>query len=90
MQADLEAFEGDVRDANILAQITKIVDVVFHHAAIASVGRSMANPILEPEVNLRGTLHLLQAASKDSVRQLVSPALSLLMDTTRHRPRTSR
>ena len=86
MQADLEVFEGDVRDANILAQTTKDVDVVFHHAAIALVGRSVANPILEPEVNLGGILRLLQAASKNSVRQLVSPALSLLMDTTRHRP----
>ena len=71
MQADLEVFEGDVRNANLLAQTTKKMDVVFHHAAITSVVRSVANPTLEQEVNLDGTLRLLHAARKNSVRQFV-------------------
>ena len=71
VQADIEILDGDVRDAATIARAVENVDIILHHAAIASVARSVENPILEHEVNLGGTLRLLDAARAGSVRRLV-------------------
>lgn len=47
------------------------VDCVFHHAAIASVQRSVENPLLIDEVNARGTLNVLIAARDSGVKKVI-------------------
>jgi UDP-glucose 4-epimerase len=46
-------------------------DYVFHHAAIASVPKSVDNPINSNEVNITGTLKVLEAAKNADVKKLV-------------------
>jgi UDP-glucose 4-epimerase len=87
----LEVLEGDVRDAAEVAQAVRGVEVIFHQAAFVSVPESMEKPQDCFEVNVTGTLTLLEAAHKAGVRRAVvassaavygdSPDLPLNEDT---------
>jgi nucleoside-diphosphate-sugar epimerase len=65
---------GDLRDGALLAQALRDVEYVHHHAAIASVAVSVAQPLFEQEVNVVGTLRLLEAARRAGVRRVVFAA----------------
>jgi len=67
----LEVVEGDVRDATAVVEAMKGVTHVAHQAALASVQRSMENPLATHEVNTTGTLNILQAARHEGVERLV-------------------
>ncbi|MCJ8013884.1 NAD-dependent epimerase/dehydratase family protein [Paenibacillus sp. KQZ6P-2] len=51
-------------------------DIVFHLAAQANVQRSIRNPILDMEINIRGTLNILDACRKASVRKIIFASTS--------------
>ena len=52
---------GDVRDPNLLREVLKGVDVIFHFAATVGVGQSMYEISRYMSVNTQGTAELLQA-----------------------------
>lgn len=54
--------EGDIRDAALCRSVLLGADFVFHHAAEVSVPQSIADPATCIEVNLGGTVNLLEAA----------------------------
>src|SRR5262245_4876495 len=54
--------EGDVRDADAVADAAAGCEVIFHQAARKSVPRSVAEPEAFAEVNVGGTLNVLLAA----------------------------
>src|SRR6478752_6153041 len=60
----VELVEADVRDAPQLDYLVAGCDVVFHEAAIVSVPYSVAHPQETHDVNLQGTLNVLQAARR--------------------------
>lgn len=70
----IELLHGDVRDADALARAVAGADVVFHQAAIASVPRSVAEPFETHDVNLNGTVRVLEAARGAGVRRVVFAA----------------
>lgn len=65
--------EGDIRDFDKLNEIIKKYEIkrIFHFAAIVSVQESIQNPLLSNEVNLGGTLKILEAARLNGVSKLV-------------------
>ncbi|MCJ7659067.1 MAG: NAD-dependent epimerase/dehydratase family protein, partial [Anaerolineales bacterium] len=67
----LEIFEGDLRDPALLQNVAQGVDFVFHFAAFVSVPQSMVEPQLCYDVNVTGTLNLLEAARAAGVKQVV-------------------
>ncbi len=67
---DVEFIEADILDNNALTRAMDGVDYVFHLAAMVSVPESMANPAECVEVNAKGTLAVLEAASKAGVKKL--------------------
>lgn len=69
--ADIELFEGDIRDDRLMTRAAQGVDTVFHLAAIASVPLSVANPRLTFDVNVAGTLNVLVAARDAGCRRIV-------------------
>jgi len=69
--ADVELLVGDVRDRDMLEQAAAGCDVVFHEAAIVSVPYSVEHPQETHDVNLQGTLNVLEAARKRGVRRVV-------------------
>ena len=66
-----EVLEGDLRDASIVAQALRGVEVVFHEAAFVSVPESMEKPQDCFDVNVTGTSTLFEAARKAGVRRIV-------------------
>jgi nucleoside-diphosphate-sugar epimerase len=67
----VEIFDGDIRDADLLARAVEGVTVIFHEAAIPSVPRSIAEPLATNDVNVAGTLNVLMAARAAGVRRVV-------------------
>jgi UDP-glucuronate 4-epimerase len=65
--------EGDIRNSELLAQVfqRQPIKKVVHLAARAGVRPSLKDPLLYEEVNIRGTLHLLELARKHKVEQFV-------------------
>lgn len=63
--------EGDVRDLALMRRACEGADYVLHHAALASVPWSMAEPALAHEHNVTGTLHALIAARDAGVKRFV-------------------
>jgi UDP-glucose 4-epimerase len=68
---DVELVVADVRHAERVRQEMRGCDVVFHQAAIVSVPYSVEHPDETLEVNLRGTLNVLQAAQSAGVKRVV-------------------
>lgn len=68
---DVRVVEGDVRSLETVEACTAGCDVVFHEAAIVSVPFSVERPQESHDVNIQGTLNVLQAARKAGVRRVV-------------------
>lgn len=67
----IRVVEADVRDLTAVRDATRGVDVVFHEAALASVPRSIDDPVTSNEVNVGGTLNVLTASLESGVRRVV-------------------
>ena len=67
----LELVEGDVRSYHIVREAVESVDFVLHQAALPSVPRSVKDPITSNEVNVVGTLNILNAAKDAKVKRIV-------------------
>lgn len=67
---------GSIQDKEILNSIcTKYnIEGIFHLAAVASVQKSIENPALVHDVNVTGTLNVLEVARKHGVRKVVLSA----------------
>jgi len=68
---DIELIEGDIRSYHIVKDAVKDVDVILHQAALPSVPRSINDPITSNEVNVTGTLNILEAARKNNIQKIV-------------------
>ena len=64
----VEVHEEDVRDEDALAAAADGVDVIFHEAAVVSVERSVEDPTGTNDVNLSGTLNVLEAGRREDAR----------------------
>jgi len=71
IDSNLEVFEGDLRDFAQVLEATKGIEVIFHEAALPSVIRSVKAPNTTTEVNIIGTLNLLEAAKANKVRRVI-------------------
>ena len=67
----MEFIEGDLADPSACAQACAGVEIVFHEAALASVPRSVADPVATNVNCVDATLNLLVAARQSGVRRLV-------------------
>ncbi|MEJ5167509.1 MAG: NAD-dependent epimerase/dehydratase family protein, partial [Thermoanaerobaculia bacterium] len=65
-------YQIDIRSSN-LAQIfeKERPDVVNHHAAQMDVRRSVADPLYDADVNVKGSLNVLECARKYEVKQFI-------------------
>jgi UDP-glucose 4-epimerase len=62
---------GTITDLPLLRELFQGADGIFHQAAIASVPRSIDNPVATNEANVTGTLNVLLAARDAGVRRVV-------------------
>ena len=64
--------EGDVRDAADVERAVRGTQVIFHLAASVGNKRSVENPLLDAEINVLGTLQLLETARRHGVKKVVT------------------
>lgn len=67
----IELIEGDIRSHHIVREAVEGVDFVLHQGALPSVPRSINDPITTNEVNVTGTLNVLDAAKDAGVKRVV-------------------
>lgn len=63
--------KGDITDLNTCMEACTGVDYVLHQAAWGSVPRSIEIPLFYEEVNIRGTLNMMEAARQKNVKKFV-------------------
>lgn len=62
---------GDIRDLDTCVKACIDIDFVLHQAAWGSVPRSIEMPLLYEDINVKGTLNMLEAARVNKVKKFV-------------------
>ena len=77
--AQTTTIEGDIRNESTVEKAVVDTDIIFHEAALVSVGQSIEDPRLSHTTNATGTLNILEGARKHDARViLASSAASAL------------
>lgn len=63
--------EGDIRDIETCMSACNGVEYVLHQAAWGSVPRSIEMPLVYEEINIRGTLNMMETAKQSCVKRFV-------------------
>ena len=71
LEHDIRLIEGSILDPERLDEAMHDREVVFHQAALASVARSLVDPLRSNEVNVTGTVRVMQAAGRQRVRRVL-------------------
>jgi nucleoside-diphosphate-sugar epimerase len=71
IRGKVEIRKGDIRDRRAVQSAMRGVEYVLHHAAMVSPAESVERPEETLDVNLGGTLKVLQAARRAQVRRVV-------------------
>ncbi|MBT3278968.1 MAG: SDR family oxidoreductase [Phycisphaerales bacterium] len=72
----IEFIEGDIRDADTVAKAMAGCDGISHQAALGSVPRSINDPLATHDVNVNGTITVLNVARKMGIKRVVLAASS--------------
>ena len=84
----LEVVEGDIRSYHIVREAIEGVDFILHQAALPSVPRSVKDPLTSNEVNVVGTLNILNAAKEIKVKRIVYASSSSVYGDLEVLPKT--
>ncbi|MFA5090342.1 MAG: SDR family oxidoreductase [Candidatus Omnitrophota bacterium] len=79
---NFELIEGDIRDKSTCNVACRGIDYVLHQAALRSVPGSLKDPDSYNEVNIQGTLNMLQAAANNKVKRFVFASTSAIYGDT--------
>jgi UDP-glucose 4-epimerase len=71
VEGRIEIVEGSILDEATVERAMDGVEIVYHEAAIPSVPRSIAAPLASHQANATGTLNVLEAARRKSVRRVI-------------------
>jgi len=82
----IEVVTGDIRDAHLCEEITRGIDVVFHLAALIPIPYSYRAPESFVDTNVKGTLHMCQAAQHNQVKRFLQTSTSEVYGTARYVP----
>ena len=78
----IKFIEGDIRDKVIVTKAMHGIDHVLHQAALRSVPKSLGNPKLYNDVNINGTLNILETAKEAKVKRIVFASSSSVYGET--------
>ncbi|TET91518.1 MAG: SDR family oxidoreductase [Methanomassiliicoccales archaeon] len=79
--------EGSILHLDLLREVMKDIDYVFHEAALPSVERSMKDPATTNTVNVKGTLNVLEAARENNVEKVVYASSSSVYGASQTLPK---
>lgn len=81
--------DGDIRDRQVVEEVTAGKDIVFHQAAIR-ITQCAEEPRLALEVLVDGTFNVVEAAAAQGVRKLVAASSASVYGMAEHFPTTER
>jgi len=82
----LEVFPGDTRDPFLCKKATEKTDIVFHLASLIAIPYSYLAPASYMQVNVLGTLNILQGCLENNVKKVVHTSTSETYGTARYVP----
>ncbi|MDB2239270.1 GDP-mannose 4,6-dehydratase [Halorubrum ezzemoulense] len=85
---DYRFVEGDVRDTETVRELVEDVDVVVHQAAQAGVRESVDNPRKVTDINVDGTVNLLEASKEGEVNRVILASSSSVYGKPKSLPYT--
>ena len=71
LRADQKMVVGSVLDRDAVAASTRGCETIYHLAAMADIGDSLERPREAVEINVMGTVNMLEAARAAGVRRFV-------------------
>ena len=78
--------KGDVLDRTLLKNIVAEVEFVFHLAANVGNIRSIEDPYFDMDVNIRGTINLLEACLNSNIKRLVYSSSGAIFGEAKYLP----
>jgi UDP-glucose 4-epimerase len=82
----VELVEADVRDERAVGRAAEGAEVIFHLAASVGNIRSIENPVEDSEVNVLGTIRVLEAARRAKARKVVFSSSAAIFGELRRLP----
>jgi nucleoside-diphosphate-sugar epimerase len=83
----LTMIEGDLRSFHVVRAAVKGMDYILHQGALPSVPRSINDPITSNDVNILGTLNILEAAKEFGVKRIVCASSSSIYGNSETLPK---
>ncbi len=83
---NIEVESGDITDPFFVKKATKDADIVFHLAALIGIPYSYVAPQNYVNVNINGTLNVLQACLENGIEKLVHTSTSETYGTAEYTP----
>lgn len=83
----IELIEGDLRSYHIVREAVDGIDFVLHQGALPSVPRSINDPITTNQVNVEGTLNILDASRDAGVKRVVFASSSSIYGDSEKLPK---
>jgi len=68
---NIEYVIGDIQNPEIVSEIVKGIDIVFHAAALKHVDRCELNPLETINVNIIGTKNITKAVKKEKIQRMI-------------------
>ncbi|MCW3102489.1 MAG: nucleoside-diphosphate-sugar epimerase [Bacteroidetes bacterium] len=84
--AKIELFAGDIRDPNGVRLAMQDIDTVYHLAALIAIPYSYHSPDSYVDVNIKGTLNVLQAARLLNTKRVIITSTSEVYGTAQYVP----
>lgn len=81
-RSSIEFIKGDIRDMNDVKKAVYGVNYVIHLAALGSVPRSVEDPLTTHDVNVTGTLNILNASKEAGIKRVVYASSSSVYGDT--------
>lgn len=85
---DFELIEGDLRSFHVVRTAVKNMNYILHQGALPSVPRSIHDPLTTNDVNILGTLNILEAAKEFGVKRVVYASSSSIYGDNEILPKT--
>lgn len=79
--------KGDIRNYEECLKVCEHVDFVLHQAAWGSVPRSIEMPLVYEEINIKGTLNMLEAAVRQKVKKFIYASSSSVYGDSQSLPK---
>jgi len=87
LEGKIELIEGDIRNHGLMIKAMEGCRMVFHQAALGSVPRSVKDPAHSHDVNVNGTLSVLETARKTGVGRVIFAGSSSVYGNTEESPK---